>query len=496
MGVGDDKTISAGSLEPNVEEDLPAGTHVGEYIVEKKIGEGGFGAVYKATHAVIGKTAAVKVLNREFSSNQEMVSRFIAEARSVNQIRHRNIIDIFAFGGLPDGRQYYIMELLEGMPFDQHLTAVQRMDFNAALPIFRGIARALDAAHKAGIVHRDLKPENVFLVPNDDGGFSAKLLDFGIAKLLAGSKASESGHHKTRTGTQIGTPYYMSPEQCRGIGVDHRTDIYAFGVMLHRVMTGVLPFDGESVMDVMMKHITTPPPKLSSYGFPVALDEPVGRMVAKNPDDRPTSAIEAIEAVHKASAGLALDSMTLPPITGAAVQASTVIGTTDLGMSAMQPAPKRSMVAPLLIAVLALVALGVGGLFLLRTAPPPAPAAPVIAPIPPTVPTPATATPTPTPTIKPVPQPAAASSVQVKLETVPKAAEVWAGDKKLGVAPGPIELAPEPIELTLKAPGFAPKNITVTPKAGETIKAALTPLGGKVKPTGTIHKDLDDPFNK
>jgi eukaryotic-like serine/threonine-protein kinase len=495
MGVADDKTISAGSATPNAEEDLAPGTRVGEYVVETKLGEGGFGAVFRATHPLIGKTAAVKVLNREFSANQEMVSRFMAEARAVNQIRHRNIIDIFAFGALPDGRQYYIMELLEGLPLDQHLSRVGRLDLASALPICRGIARALDAAHKAGIVHRDLKPENVYLVPNDDGGYSAKLLDFGIAKLLPNNKTGESGHHKTRTGTQMGTPYYMSPEQCRGIGVDHRTDIYALGVMVQRMLTGVMPFDGESVMDVMMKHITVPPPKLSSYGFPVALDEPVGRMMAKEPGERPATCSEAIEAIAKVSSVVGYDSTSLPPITQPSAHAATgIVGTTDLGMSAAHAPPKRSA-APLIIAVVLLIGLGAGGLALMRREPPTTPPPVVAVPKPPPAPTP-----TPTATeVKPVETAAALEpSAKVKFDIVPKTAEVWVGDLKLGSAPGPYELPLNGVDITLKAPGFAPKTMRVQPKQGDTVKATLAPAAatGKPKPSGTINKDLEDPFGK
>src|SRR5262249_29144162 len=149
------------------------------------------------------------------------ISRFIAEARAVNQIHNRHIIDIFSFGTLDDGRQYYVMELLVGKPLDVYLKQKGRLSPEEAMPILRGIARALDAAHAPGIPHPALKPENIFLVFDDDGTAFPKLLDFGIAKLL-GDSASGVASHKTRTGTPLGTPYYMSPEQCRGRNVDHR----------------------------------------------------------------------------------------------------------------------------------------------------------------------------------------------------------------------------------------------------------------------------------
>ncbi|MEQ9321767.1 MAG: serine/threonine-protein kinase, partial [Polyangiaceae bacterium] len=241
------------------DEDLAPGTVVGEYRIEEKIGEGGFGRVFRATHPVIGKQAAIKVLNREYSSNPNVVSRFVSEARAVNQIRHRNIIDIFSFGALDDGRQYLVMEFLDGMTFDAYLREHGRIRAEEAVPLFRALAKALDAAHAGGIAHRDLKPENIFLVVDDEGGVFPKLLDFGIAKLMGDDSVS----HKTRTGAAMGTPLYMSPEQCRGKGVDHRTDIYSFGIMIHEALTGRLPFDGESMMDLMFKHAKEPPPPMS-----------------------------------------------------------------------------------------------------------------------------------------------------------------------------------------------------------------------------------------
>jgi serine/threonine-protein kinase len=194
--------------------DLQPGQQVGEYVVDGKLGEGGFGAVFKGTHPLIGKQVAIKVLNRQFSSNPQMVSRFISEARAVNQIRHRNIIDIFSFGSLADGRQYYVMELLAGVPLDNYLEQRGRLTLAEAIPILRSVARALDAAHAKGIAHRDLKPENIYIAQDDDGTPFPKLLDFGIAKLLSGDAPHQ---HKTRTGAPMGTPYYMSPESAAGV---------------------------------------------------------------------------------------------------------------------------------------------------------------------------------------------------------------------------------------------------------------------------------------
>jgi serine/threonine-protein kinase len=305
--------------------ELRAGEVVGEYQIEGKLGEGGFGTVYRAVHPLIGKRCAIKTLHRQFSSNPQMVSRFIAEARAVNQIRHRNIIDIFSFGALPDGRQYYLMELLDGMPFDRYLAREGPLPVERALPILRPIARALEAAHATGIAHRDLKPENIFLTFDDEGVAIPKLLDFGIAKLLTDGASA----HKTRTGAPMGTPHYMSPEQCRGANVDHRTDIYAYGVLCHVVLTGRVPFDGPSVMDVLVMHMNNPPPLMSQHapGVPAQLDRAVQHMLAKSADDRPQSVAAAFEELNDAAraAGFSVRPQAILSPSGHRIPASSAI---------------------------------------------------------------------------------------------------------------------------------------------------------------------------
>jgi serine/threonine-protein kinase len=294
----DGETLLPDEAFLSADAELAPGTMVGEYLIEAKLGQGSFGAVYRAHHPVICKAAAVKVLSRHWSSNPQVVARFIDEARAVNHIRHRNIIDIFAFGALPDGRQYYVMELLDGKPFDEFLHEKGRLSPETALPLLRAVARALDAAHAHGIVHRDLKPENVFLVFDEDGLVRPKLLDFGIAKLLG-----DSTRENTRTGAPLGTPSYMSPEQCHGQPVDVRTDVYSLGVMAHLVLTGELPFEGDSVMNILVKHLSEPPPRMSERcpELPPALDAPVLHMLEKDPARRPASAGSAVEALTAAA---------------------------------------------------------------------------------------------------------------------------------------------------------------------------------------------------
>jgi serine/threonine protein kinase len=287
------------------EYELTPGQMVGEYRVERKIGEGGFGKVYAAVHPVIGKAAAVKILNPQLARSPEIVSRFADEARAVNQIRHRNIIDIFAFGTLPGGLHYFVMEMLEGTPLDDYLKKNAPLEPGHALSLLWPVGRALVAAHKAGIAHRDLKPENVFLTVDADGVIFPKLLDFGIAKLLHEGEMA----NRTRTGAMMGTPYYMSPEQCRGVGVDHRSDIYSFAIMIHEVLTGKKPFDAENVMDLLMKQISATPPAMSQVrpDLPRALDAPVLRMLDKSAERRPQTMSAALDELAAAARTIGID---------------------------------------------------------------------------------------------------------------------------------------------------------------------------------------------
>lgn len=295
-----DSTKPSASVSVARESQLEAGDRVGEYEIEAKIGEGGFGSVFRAVHPVIGKVVAVKVLHRRYSAQPEMVRRFVAEARAVNQIRHRNIIDIFAFGHIEDGRHFYVMEYLEGVTLEQHITQHGPMSLTESIPILRRLARALDAAHAKGIAHRDLKPDNVFMSVDEEGGSQPKLLDFGIAKLLA-EEAPEK--FKTRTGAPIGTPQYMSPEQCRGRGVDHRTDIYGFGIMAYRMLTGVLPFDGEDYMEILLAHLQQEPRPPSSIvsSLPHGVDEAILWMLQKDPAERPPNLSAAVRSLEGAA---------------------------------------------------------------------------------------------------------------------------------------------------------------------------------------------------
>ncbi len=245
--------------------ELEAGTRVGEYEIIEKIGEGGMGFVYAGHHPVIGKKVAIKVLQHWFSQDPAIASRFLREAKAVNAIGHENIVDIFAFGELPTGQLYLVMEFLTGRSLRDRLRDAgggMWQDVTARAEAFRillEVCDALSAAHATGIVHRDLKPDNIFLTMSRTGT-RTKLLDFGIAKEIG----SGTDLQKTSAGTPIGTPLYMSPEQCRGMDVDCRADLYALGVIMYEMFAGVRPFSGESFIDVLNGHMSVPPPQSGS----------------------------------------------------------------------------------------------------------------------------------------------------------------------------------------------------------------------------------------
>ncbi len=277
------ETAATGYSPTAPEDDLAPGTVIENFKVECTLGRGGMSTVYGAVHEVIGKRGAVKVLKRELCTDQKEVARFVQEARAVNQIGHVNIVDVFAFGTLPDGRSYLIMEWLVGQSLRARIRRGQ-LSRNEVRDITLDIVRALEATHAQQIIHRDLKPDNVFLVEAPGEKTRAKLLDFGVAKLNG-----EGRHDRTRIGSMLGTPQYLAPEQARG-EPDHRSDIYALGVMLFEMAAGRPPFIGENALDVVAQHMTEPPPKLSTCvkGVSPELDALVDAMLAKEPADRPT----------------------------------------------------------------------------------------------------------------------------------------------------------------------------------------------------------------
>ncbi|MEZ4403072.1 MAG: serine/threonine-protein kinase [Kofleriaceae bacterium] len=264
------------------------GTLMGSYRVTGVLGSGGMGDVYRAEHTLIGRPAAIKVLNAAYAKDREVVNRFFNEARAATAIHHPGIVEVFDFGYLPDGNAYIVMEFLHGESLAARIASRGQLLETEAFAIARGIASALGAAHAAGIIHRDIKPDNVYLVPDPEAatGERVKLLDFGIAKLTDGAGGDWS---QTRTGAVLGTPSYMSPEQCSGAGrVDARADLYSLGCVLFEMLAGRPPFVGHGAGEVIGAHQYLPAPQLRTFapGASNDADQIVAWLLAKRPEER------------------------------------------------------------------------------------------------------------------------------------------------------------------------------------------------------------------
>jgi serine/threonine protein kinase len=266
------------------------GETVGSYRVVSQIGVGGMGTVYLAEHPLIGKKVAIKVLRSEYLTNTEALHRFFNEARATAQLRHPALIEIFDYGIHPTGVAYIIMEYLEGETLEARIRKGYALLLPQIIDIAYQVAAGLGVAHRAGIVHRDLKPENLFLLPDPTrpAGDVVKILDFGIAKL-----ANVTAPHQTRADALLGTPMYMSPEQCRGAGgLDHRTDIYSWGCILYAMLCRRPPFLAQSFGELIVAHLQEPPvrPRSIDPMIPESLEAIVLRALAKDPAARQQSA--------------------------------------------------------------------------------------------------------------------------------------------------------------------------------------------------------------
>ncbi|HEY0478524.1 MAG TPA: serine/threonine-protein kinase [Kofleriaceae bacterium] len=283
------------------------GEVIGSYRIVSELGKGGMGMVYRAEHVQLGRPAALKMLHAPLSSDASIVQRFFNEARAASAIDHPGIVEIYDFGTHRDGRAYIVMALLRGESLEHRLRRGPVSPHDGATIIAQAVA-ALAAAHARGIVHRDLKPDNLFLVPNDlmPGGLQVKLLDFGIAKLAD----EQTAGFKTQTGALMGTPAYMSPEQCMGSAdLDHRTDIYAVGCILFHLFCGRPPFvstQGTGVMIAAHIRDAAPDPRSFQPQLPAALAMIVLRCLEKDPAARFQTATELRNALVAAGANAPL----------------------------------------------------------------------------------------------------------------------------------------------------------------------------------------------
>jgi serine/threonine-protein kinase len=271
------------------------------YKILRRVGEGGMGIVYEAEHIVIEKHVALKVLREDFGSRPDVVERFRQEAKSASRIGHENIVDISDFGETPSGASYFVMEMLDGEDLADRLAREGTIDPARAVSILIQCCRALGAAHHKGIVHRDMKPENIFLIERAGTRDFVKIVDFGIAKMSDIETTGAPGRKLTKTGMIFGTPEYMSPEQAAGKPLDHRVDVYALGVILFEVLTGRVPFLGDTFMGVLTQHMFDPVPPLREINPRVqispALEAVLFRALAKEPDQRFQSMDELARAL-------------------------------------------------------------------------------------------------------------------------------------------------------------------------------------------------------
>jgi serine/threonine protein kinase len=471
------------------------------YEIHQKLGEGGMGAVYLATHTMLEKRVALKILHGEYARKADLVERFIQEAKSASRIRHENVIDISDFGVTDEGLVFFAMELLEG--HDLHAEIVRAKKAKVALPwersrkIFLQICAALSAAHAQGVIHRDLKPENIYLVEFLGNKDFVKLLDFGIAKLV--DDTSDGERKLTKTGMLFGTPEYMSPEQARGEPVDHRVDIYAMGCILHQLLTGRVPFEADNFMGILSLHLTEelPPMPIDTFaeaGAPPEIGPILEKALAKQREDRWQTIDEMANAVRALHGEAPVEAApvavpTVPPKAppaggiGAGRSRTEWKGSPQVPLATMAgvPVPRKKSLAPWILAI----AVGGAGAaaavyFATRSAPAPA-AAPVAVASGAPVAGSAGATPAGTSTTS-APLPA---QVTVSVDSKPSRATVyqqlangeWSeyGKTPLSViGPGSRELARYKLELA----GYSARIIALPMDKDGSLVEELVPLAG------------------
>lgn len=290
---------SALQADATVAADIPVDplvgvTFDGKYRLDERLGRGGMGTVYRATHLLIDRPVAIKVLNPRFVEDEEAQERFRREARAAGRLQHMNAVAVTDFGRTEDGFVYIVMELLIGRSLRDVLAREAPLDAARAVSLMLQVSAAVSAAHEAGIIHRDLKPGNIFVVQRKHAPPIVKVLDFGIAKLAADALDDDDPVTLTQVGVMIGTPRYMSPEQCDSRRLTPASDVYSLGIILYEMLTGTTPFTGSTPLAVAMRHsVEIPrPPREFVGSIPVELEEIVLHALEKSSDNRPANAGE------------------------------------------------------------------------------------------------------------------------------------------------------------------------------------------------------------